>query len=141
MWFLSLLCAGLLLSTESAHAPQEPERENFTVSPLRFFTLRTAPVDSAGFYHRMFNGRKTASGALFYSDSLWTAHRTRAFGDTVELCRADRHWRCVSVVVMDRGPFVFTRSWDLSRRAARKLGMLTEGVVPVFVRFRSGETP
>ena len=76
-------------------------------------------------------GRVTASGERFRPDGLTAAHKTLPFGTILEVCRQSR---CVKVRVNDRGPFIPGRELDLSRGAARRLGMIREGVAKVRVR-------
>ena len=56
------------------------------------------------------------------------AHRTLPFGTLVRVTNLDNQ-RSVEVVVNDRGPFVPGRIADLSAAAARRIGMLVDGVV------------
>jgi len=58
------------------------------------------------------------------------AHRTRPFGSTVTVTYRGTSIRCR---INDRGPFVRGRVIDLSRGAARALGMMSAGVVRVSV--------
>lgn len=86
----------------------------------------------ASFYHDKFQGRTTASGAPFDQNQLTAAHRYLPFGTEVVVERPDTGQE-VTVVINDRGPFVKGRIIDLSKRAARKLGLLDRGVAPVIV--------
>ncbi len=70
-------------------------------------------------------GTKTASGQRFNPDGLTAAHRTLPFGTKLTVTYKDRS---VDVVVNDRGPFVAGRCIDLSRGAARAIGMTGAGV-------------
>jgi rare lipoprotein A len=56
------------------------------------------------------------------------AHRTLPFGTRVRVTNLENQ-RTVEVVVNDRGPFVSGRIADLSEAAARRLGMISDGVV------------
>lgn len=69
-----------------------------------------------------YHGRRTASGAIFNTWSLTAAHRTRPFGSRVLVTNL-RNGRAVAVRINDRGPFVKGRCIDLSRAAARAIGM------------------
>lgn len=73
-------------------------------------------------------GRKTASGELFDPTALTMAHRTLPFGTHVRVTNLENQ-RSVEVVVNDRGPFVPGRIADLSEAAARRIGMVADGVV------------
>ena len=86
----------------------------------------------ASFYHDKFQGRTTASGEPFDQNALTAAHPELPFGTEVVVTRPDTG-REVTVVINDRGPFVKGRIIDLSKRAARELGMLNRGVAPVMV--------
>ena len=61
---------------------------------------------------------------------LTCAHRTRPFGSVLRVSYGGRSIQCR---VNDRGPFVRGRIVDLSVTAARALGMMGAGVVPVSV--------
>src|SRR5215470_14621979 len=58
------------------------------------------------------------------------AHRTAAMGTVLTVTHGGRSIQCR---VNDRGPFVRGRIVDLSITAARALGMMGAGVVPVSV--------
>lgn len=73
-------------------------------------------------------GRKTASGEPFDPTALTMAHRTLPFGTRVRVTNLENQ-RSVEVVVNDRGPFVSGRIADLSEAAARRIGMVADGVV------------
>ncbi|MBI5542820.1 MAG: septal ring lytic transglycosylase RlpA family protein [Deltaproteobacteria bacterium] len=90
----------------------------------------------ASFYSRSVEGRPTASGTIYQAERMTCAHRTHPFGTWLRVTRLDDERRSVEVVVEDRGPFVSGRIVDLSWAAARKLGMLGDGVIPVRVRVR-----
>src|SRR5688572_28391608 len=79
-------------------------------------------------YGHAFAGRKTASGETFDPEALTMAHRTLPFGTRVRVTNLENR-RSVDVVVNDRGPFVRDRIGDLSVAAARRIGMLNDGVV------------
>ena len=56
------------------------------------------------------------------------AHRTLPFGTLVRVTNVENE-RSVEVRVNDRGPYVAGRGADLSLGAARKLGMVEDGVI------------
>jgi len=64
----------------------------------------------------------TASGERFNPGAMTAAHRTLPFGTMVRVTDL-RTGRSVIVRINDRGPFVRGRVIDLSRAAARRLGM------------------
>lgn len=86
----------------------------------------------ASFYSDSFQGASTASGEPFDQQALTAAHPSLPFGTKVLVTRPDTGQE-VKVLINDRGPFVQGRIIDLSKRAARKLGMLNRGVAPVMI--------
>jgi rare lipoprotein A len=75
-----------------------------------------------------FEGTHTANGERFRPDGLTAAHRTLPFGTRV---RVTYRGRSVVVRINDRGPFIRGRCLDLSRGAARALGL--DGVATVTI--------
>ncbi|ALM54600.1 septal ring lytic transglycosylase RlpA family protein [Halomonas huangheensis] len=84
----------------------------------------------ASFYADRFQGRTTASGDSFDQRALTAAHRSLPFGTKVLVTREDTG-QSVEVEINDRGPFVKGRIIDLSKSAARELGMVSRGTAPV----------
>jgi rare lipoprotein A len=74
------------------------------------------------------SGSRTASGAAFNPDGLTAAHRSLPFGTRVRVTNR-ANGSSVIVTINDRGPFVGGRVIDLSRGAARAIGM--GGLAPV----------
>ena len=83
----------------------------------------------ASFYADKFNGRATTSGEIYRPGKLTAAHNTLPFGTVVRVT-SERTHKSVKVTVNDRGPHVKGRVIDLSKQAARKIG-LTDGLAPV----------
>ncbi len=86
----------------------------------------------ASYYHDSLHGNLTASGTPYDKNALTAAHRSLPFGTRV-LVRNEKNGRTLKVVINDRGPFVRGRIIDLSRRGAKELGFLQDGVVPVTI--------
>jgi len=87
----------------------------------------------ASYYAKKLAGRKTASGERLHNDSLTCAHRTYPFGTMLKVDNP-ANGRSVIVRVTDRGPFVRGRIIDLSWRAAKELGIISQGVAMVTVQ-------
>jgi rare lipoprotein A len=66
------------------------------------------------------HGTQTANGEKFYPDGLSAAHKTLPFGTKLRLKYKDRR---ITVRINDRGPFIGRRELDLSRGAAKRLGL------------------
>ena len=67
-------------------------------------------------------GRHTASGERFNPDGMTAAHRTYPFGTKLMVINP-RNGKSVTVTVNDRGPFVKGVTLDISRGAARAIGI------------------
>jgi len=89
----------------------------------------------ASYYADKFKGRKTSSGEIFRQSKRTAAHKTLPFGTKVIVTNLN-NGRHVKVRINDRGPFVTGRVIDLSRKAARKLHMLDDGVVNVELKYK-----
>jgi len=86
----------------------------------------------ASWYGPDFHGRATANGETYDMEKLTAAHRVLPFGTLVRVRRLDGGGETV-VRVNDRGPFAKDRVIDLSRAAARQLGILGPGTAEVTV--------
>jgi rare lipoprotein A len=69
--------------------------------------------------------KRTANGERFDPNAMTSAHRTLPFGTKARVCRKG----CVIIRINDRGPFIKGRSLDLSRAAARAIGLAGVGRV------------
>ncbi|WP_157558222.1 septal ring lytic transglycosylase RlpA family protein [Niabella aurantiaca] len=96
---------------------------------------KVTETGKASYYADVFKGRKTASGAVFRQNKKTAAHRSLPFGTKVRV-RNLKNGRKVTVRINDRGPFVQGRIIDLSKKPARKIGMLNDGVVPVKITYK-----
>lgn len=85
----------------------------------------------ASWYGRPFHGRRTATGEVYDMYAMTAAHKTMPL-PSYALVRNPKNRREVVVRVNDRGPFKPGRVIDLSRAAARKLGI--SGIATVEVR-------
>ncbi len=64
------------------------------------------------------------------AEDLTAAHPSLPFGTEVEVENLD-NGRKVTVRVNDRGPFVAERIIDISKAAAKSLGMIADGIATV----------
>lgn len=87
-------------------------------------------VGIASFYGTEFNGRRTASGEKFSNNTLTAAHKTLPFGSKVLVTNV-RNGKSVIVRINDRGPYVHGRIIDLSRTAAKQIGLGSSGTTRV----------
>ena len=87
----------------------------------------------ASYYAQAMNGRRTASGERYHSDSLTAAHARLPFGTRVEV----RNLKNDSVVILriiDRMALSSSRIIDVSWAAAKKLNFVRDGVANVELR-------
>ena len=92
--------------------------------------VRTGAVveGMASWYGPGFDGRPTATGALFDQEGWTVASKELPLGTVLLVTRGDR---AVLALVNDRGPFVAGRVLDLSRAVAAELGTIHAGVAHV----------
>lgn len=74
------------------------------------------------------SARRTASGQAFHANGLTAAHRRLPFGTSVRVTNP-RTGATIVVIINDRGPFTRGRDIDLSRGAARAIGLRSVGLV------------
>ncbi len=89
-----------------------------------------AQTGLASYYATKFEGRRTASGAVYRRDAMTAAHRSLPFGTRVRVTRLATG-KSVVLVVNDRGPFRKGRIVDVSRCAAEQLDLVRAGVARV----------
>lgn len=115
--WLPAMAAGLLLASgiQQAQAGISPHWEESGL---------------ASWYGPRFNGRITSSGTRFDQDALTAAHDTLPLGTHLRVT-VQETGRSVDVVVTDRMPPKHVRIIDLSRGAARELGIINAGTAMV----------
>ena len=127
-----------LESPPAALIPRSPETQQ--ASPATLPTPAPSAMIQTGlasWYGARHHGKRTASGEIFDQNKFTAAHRTLPWGSIVKVTNLD-NGELVEVRINDRGPFKKGRIIDLSRAAARALGMLQSGVSPVQMELLSG---
>ena len=94
-------------------------------------TLATS--GKASFYANMLQGSNTSSGDVYDKNDFTCAHRTFPFNTILCVTNVNNGKKAI-VRVNDRGPYRKGRIIDLSTAAAKKLGMLPNGVVKVRIQ-------
>jgi rare lipoprotein A len=112
-----------------AAAPPSPSSPPITTPDK---SARRIERGRVSLYGADFASRKTASGERFDPEALTMAHRSLPFGTLVRVTNVENN-RSVEVKVNDRGPAVSSRIADLSLAAARRIGMLKDGVVEAVI--------
>jgi rare lipoprotein A len=88
-------------------------------------TALTSPISVHAEVASIYGGRdglcgsRTASGERFNCAAMTAAHRTLPFGTWVRVTHAGRS---VAVKINDRGPWIHSRSIDLSVAAGKRIG-------------------
>ena len=90
----------------------------------------------ASWYGQGFHGKRTASGEVFNQEQFTAAHRTLPWGSRVKVINL-ANGKSVEVRINDRGPFGKGRIIDVSRAAARILGIVESGIANVRVEWLS----
>ncbi|MBA3864882.1 MAG: hypothetical protein H0X42_00815 [Solirubrobacterales bacterium] len=94
------------------------EGGEFTFSPMK--------VAGASWYGPGLWGNKTACGETLRPETLGVANKTLPCGTTVKFVY---HGQALITQVIDRGPFVKGRAWDLTAAAGEALGFEGVGLV------------
>lgn len=115
LWFSFALCVAFVAGSA---AQSKPESRGGTLL--------------CSYYSSRYNGHRTASGQKFNNEKLTAASKTYPLGTKLRVTNV-KNAKTVIVVVNDRGPFVAGRDISVTRRAARQLGFLHEGVAQVTV--------
>lgn len=84
----------------------------------------------ASWYGDKFHGQKTASGDKYDMHEYTAAHKSLPFGTKVKITNKF-NGKSVVVEVNDRGPYVKTRQFDLSRAAFEEIGNTNNGVISI----------
>ena len=114
------------------HRHHAAQAETNATSDWRNANASMTPTSGAG---RSFSGKasfygsesgsRTASGQRFNQNAMTAAHRSLPFGTKL---RVTHRGQSVVVTINDRGPFIRGRVLDLSKGAARAIGLTGAGV-------------
>lgn len=96
-------------------------------------SLGKTETGRASYYSTRFHGKKTSCGEVHKSTELSAAHRSYPYNTMLEITNLNNNEKVI-VRVNDRGPYSKNRLVDLSKEAARVLGILAKGVAQVSVR-------
>jgi len=116
-----------------AKIPSPPETEQAPPATSQPTMMETGV---ASWYGPKFHGKLTASGEVFNQEKFTAAHQTLPWGSRVKVTNL-ANGKSVDVRINDRGPFGKGRIIDVSRAAARALGMVGQGITTVRVEWLS----
>jgi rare lipoprotein A (peptidoglycan hydrolase) len=116
--------------SEKAEGGQDLVKDKVTVRQGSDGQPIVEQVGEASFYGSDFHGKKTATGEKFDQNDKTAAHPTLPLGTKATVTNLE-NGHSVDVKINDRGPHVKGRDIDLSKAAAKELGMTKDGLAPV----------
>jgi rare lipoprotein A len=143
------VCAALLLvfaaAGHAADAQDAPDISSLELltdlasprdTPLEELVTKSSPLAPmegfASYYARRFEGRRTTSGHRYHPDKMTAAHRTLPLGTVVRVVNPATQQE-VHVTVNDRCGKKSFHFIDLSRAAAKKIGLWGKGKIKVVI--------
>lgn len=121
-------------SSESGRGRAKGSQKPYTVNGKRYEPLQSpdgfTQTGIASWYGKDFHGKTTSNGERYDMNAMTAAHKTLPLGVYVKVHNKLNDREAI-VRVNDRGPFVKGRIIDLSRAAAKKLGVDVAGTAPV----------
>jgi len=133
LWFMAS-CSGRVPSPGPSASGRRGTFKPYTINGQTYYPLTRAEgftqTGLASWYGWQFHGRKTANGETYNMEAMTAAHKTLPMNTWVRVTN-QRNGRSAVVRINDRGPFVRGRIIDLSRAAARRLGIIGPGTAPV----------
>lgn len=87
----------------------------------------------ASYYAEFHHGKKTANGERFNMHAMTAAHRTLPLGSKIKVTNLS-NGKEVVLRVNDRGPYAKNRVLDVSKGAAKKLGMIKTGTAKIRIQ-------
>lgn len=102
----------------SSYTAAAPEEGGLAFSPMR--------SAGASWYGPGLWGHKTACGQTLQPNTLGVAHKTLPCGTTVKFVY---HGHSLITQVIDRGPYIKGRAWDLTQAASEALDLEGIGTV------------
>jgi len=106
----------------------------------KYFPEGNIQTGLASWYGSDFHGKPTSNKEIYDMNDMTAAHKTLPFGTHVIVTNLNNN-KSVTVRINDRGPFIEGRDIDLSYAAAKVLGMIGPGVVPVTIKVLKNLSP
>ena len=112
--------------------------KSYTIKGKKYYPLDSvdssfAQFGKASWYGEPFHGRKTSNGEVYNMNEVTAAHKTLPINTMVKVFNLD-NGKSLTLRINDRGPFIDTRIIDLSKSAAKKLGVFGVGVANVKIQ-------
>jgi rare lipoprotein A len=127
---IAAICAAMLVPVAQAGtggasptpAPTPPTASTSEGGELAFTALR---IGEASWYGPGLYGNKTACGQTLRANTLGVAHKRLPCGTNVKFVY---HGHTLITQVIDRGPYIRGRAWDLTAAASEALEFESVGV-------------
>ena len=130
MAILLATVAAVLAITPSCYSGSSANGSNSSVNVAPGKTLS----GKATYYPDHLNGHETASGDTFHQSDHTAASNKLPLGTTAKVTNL-KTGKSTDVTVTDRGPALGSRKIDLTKKAARDIGLTQkEGVAPVTIK-------
>lgn len=133
-----MLCHGVSSATDTITSDDAILRELTASVPsnLEELVAKSSPYESvegfASYYAKRFEGRRTTSGKRYNPDKLTAAHQSLPLGTVVKVVNLSSRQE-VYVTVTDRCAPKKFHFIDLSRAAAKKIGLWGKGKIKVVI--------
>ncbi len=126
---LALLAVVLTIAPNSYSGSSDAGSNSSTI-----VTPGKSVTGKASYYPNRLNGHKTASGDTFHQGDHTAASNKLPLGTDVKVTNL-KTGRSTNVTVTDRGPALGSRKIDLSKKAAKEIGLSRkEGTAPVKIK-------
>ncbi len=141
---VGVLLAGGMVSPSLLHAGDVPKRDltqvrefaDPTQASLEELVLKSSPFEMvegfASYYSRHLEGRRTTSGHRYNPEKMTAAHESLPIGTVVRVVNAASKQE-VHVTITDRCASKSFHFIDLSRAAAKKIGLWGKGRIKVVI--------
>ena len=129
-------CGGKKHTSTARRIPAPPEAtapaggSSAKPSPHHNEKVLYTETGYASWYGPPYHNRKAANGEIYDQDAMTAAHRMLPFGSRVRVTNLKTGESAI-VTINDRGPFVSNRIIDLSRAAAKAVGVWRPGTANV----------
>lgn len=114
------------IDIDSLYAAKVAEAPDTNTSYIRGVEPTSTINGHVSWYGPGFHGRRTANGERFDQNEMTAAHKKLPFNTLVRVVD-EKTGKAVLVRINDRGPYVRGRVLDLSKEAARRLGIVGRG--------------
>lgn len=131
VWALLLL--ALVTASPAVAQGAEPAKLEEVLEELILKSSPLEPMDGfASYYAKRFEGRKTTSGLRYHPDKMTAAHESLPLGTVVRVVNPATSQE-VHVTITDRCAKKSFNFIDLSRAAAKKIGLWGKGRIRVVI--------